>query len=299
MSRAVAERRTVRTVKESPRRPRRVRERVSDPIRALVGTFIAVLFSVPIYLVLVNVLKPNTEIFENPAALPQNPTLENFVAVLTRSDGLFWNGLVNSIQITVLTVFATIVLSSMLAYYIARSIGWVSRVIVLLVVVGMMIPGTAIIQPLIQILLSLGLIGSVAGLVVVSVAGSLPFAVLVFLGFIRSIPPELEQAAAVDGAGPIRTFWQIVFPLMRPSVATVLIFVAVGIWNDFLMPLIVLGPGSGTTVTVGIYRSVSKYAFNYGSVFAFMLLATIPILALFLFFQRYFVKGLMSGATKG
>lgn len=275
------------------------RESSSSPVRALIGTFVAVLFSVPIYLVIVNVFKPSTEIFANPAGLPQNPSLINFTNVLGRSDGLFWNGLINSIQITVLTVFATILLSSMLAYYLARSTGWVTQLIVVLVVIGMMIPGAVIIQPIIRILLSVGLIGSIAGLVFVSVAIAMPFAVLVFLGFIRSIPLELEQAAAVDGAGPVRTFWQIVFPLMRPSVATVLIFVAVGVWNDFITPLILLGPGSGTTVTVGIYRSVSKYVSDFGAVFAFMLLATIPILILFLFFQRYFVKGLMSGATKG
>lgn len=289
------------TVSEAaPRRRTRVsRENAANPIRALIGTFIAVLFSVPLYLVVVNVFKPSTEIFASPATLPQNPSLANFAAVLGRSDGLFWNGLVNSIQITVITVFATIILASMLAYYLARSTGWITQAIVVLVVIGMMIPGAVILQPIIQILLRMGLIGSIAGLVLVSVASSMPFAVLVFLGFIRSIPLELEQAAAVDGAGPIRTFWQIVFPLMRPSVATVLIFVAVAIWNDFITPLILLGPGSGTTVTVGIYRSVSKYVSDFGAVFAFMLLATIPILILFLFFQRYFVKGLMSGATKG
>ncbi|QIG41185.1 carbohydrate ABC transporter permease [Microbacterium sp. 4R-513] len=268
-------------------------------MRVLVGVLIALIFSVPIYLVVVNVLKPSSAIFSNPAALPAPPTLENFISVLSRSDGLFWNGLINSTQITVLSVFATIILASNCAYYLARNTGRVTQVIVVLIVVGMMIPGASIIQPIIQILLSAGLIGTIPGLIIVNVAGAMPFAILVFMGFVRSIPIELEQAAAVDGAGPFRIFWQIVFPLMRPAVATVLIFTAVGVWNDFIMPLIVLGPGSGTTVTVGLYRSVSQYTSDYGAVFAFMVLATIPILLLFLFFQRYFVKGLIAGATKG
>lgn len=282
-------------------RPRRRRERDNSvgPVRVLIATIAALIFSVPLYLVIVNVLKPSTEIFASPAALPQNPTLDNFAAVLTRSDGLFWNGLINSTQITVISVLVTILLGSMCAYYLARNTGRVTQIIVVLVVLGMMIPGAVIIQPIIQILLGAGLIGTIPGLILVNIASSLPFAILVFLGFVRSIPIELEQAASVDGAGPFRIFWQIVFPLMRPAAATVLIFVAVAVWNDFIMPLILLGPGNGTTITVGVYRSVSKYVADFGAVFAFMLLATIPILILFLFFQRYFVKGLMSGATKG
>lgn len=281
------------------RHARRDRENSVGPIRVIVGTVIALLFSVPLYLVIVNVFKPSNEIFQSPAALPANPTLENFASVMNRSDGLLWNGLINSTQITVFSVLITILLGSMCAYYLARNTGKVTQIVVVLVVLGMMIPGAVILQPIIQILLSAGLIGTIPGLVLVNIALSLPFAILVFLGFVRSIPIELEQAAAVDGAGPIRIFWQIVFPLMRPAAATVLIFIAVSVWNDFIMPLILLGPGNGTTVTVGVYRSVSKYVADYGAVFAFMLLATIPILVLFLFFQRYFVKGLMSGATKG
>lgn len=281
------------------RRPRRDRDNSVGPVRVLIGVVVALLFSVPIYLVLVNVFKPSEAIFASPAALPTNPTLDNFVAVLTRSDALFWNGLINSTQITVISVLATILLGSMCAYYLVRTTGRVTQIIVVLIVLGMMIPGAVIIQPIIQILLRVGLVGTIPGLILVNIAGSLPFAILVFMGFVRSIPIELEQAAAVDGAGPIRVYWQIVFPLMRPAAATVLIFVAVSVWNDFITPLLILGPGSGTTVTVGLYRSVSKYVSDYGAVFAFMLLATIPILVLFLFFQRYFVKGLMSGATKG
>ena len=280
-------------------RARRSRDNSVGPIRVILGVIIAVVFVFPIYLVLTNVFKPTGEIFESPASLPLPPTLANFDKVINRPDGLLWIGLANSLQITIISVVATIVLGSMLAYYLARTTGRVTQIIVGLIVVGMMIPGAVVIQPLIQILLSLGLIGSIAGLVLVNIAGSMPFAVLVFLGFVKSIPLELEQAAAVDGAGPLRIFWQIVFPLMRPAAATVLIFTAVGVWNDFIMPLIILGPGSGTTVTVGIYRSVSQFTSDFGAVFAFMVLATIPILALFLFFQRYFVKGLMSGATKG
>ncbi len=278
---------------------RRTHDNSVGPVRVILGVVVATIFCFPIYLVLVNVFKPSTEIFANPVGLPFSPTLENFQNVINRPDGLLWIGLANSIQITVISVVATIILGSMVAYYLARTTGRVTQIIVALILLGMMIPGAVILQPIVQILLNTGLIGSIVGLVLVNIAGGMPFAVIVFLGFVKGIPIELEQAAAVDGAGPLRIFWQIVFPLMRPAAATVLIFTAVGVWNDFIMPLIILGPGAGTTVTVGIYRSVSRYVSDFGAVFAFMVLATIPIFVLFLFFQRYFVKGLMSGATKG
>jgi raffinose/stachyose/melibiose transport system permease protein len=115
----------------------------------------------------------------------------------------------------------------------------------------------------------------------------------------RPTPGEGEEAAAVGGAGRATVFWRVVFPLLRPASASVLIFLGVWIWNDFLNPLIILGPGQGTTVTTGIYRSIGQYQADFGGVFAVMFLATLPVLIFYLFLQRHFVKGLTGGATKG
>ncbi len=104
---------------------------------------------------------------------------------------------------------------------------------------------------------------------------------------------ELEDAAAIDGATRTQVFWRIVFPLLRPATASVLIFLGVWIWNDFLDPLIILGPSQGTTITTGIYRAIGQYQADFGTVFALMFLATLPVL------QKHFVKGLTGGATKG
>jgi raffinose/stachyose/melibiose transport system permease protein len=123
--------------------------------------------------------------------------------------------------------------------------------------------------------------------------------VFVFSGFMRSIPVELEEAAAIDGAGRGRVFWRIVFPLLRPATASVLIFLGVWIWNAFLDPLIILGPSQGTTVTTGIYRAIGQYQADFGTVFALMFLATLPVLIFYLALQKHFVKGLTGGATKG
>jgi raffinose/stachyose/melibiose transport system permease protein len=140
---------------------------------------------------------------------------------------------------------------------------------------------------------------TIQGLVLFNVGYYVPFGVFVFTGFTRSIPVELEEAAAIDGAGRFRVFWRIVFPLLRPATASVLIFLGVWIWNDFIDPLVILGPGQGTTITTGIYRAIGQYQADFGTVFALMFLATLPVLIFYLALQKHFVKGLTGGATKG
>lgn len=118
--------------------------------------------------------------------------------------------------------------------------------------------------------------------------------------FIRGISSEIDEAAAIDGASKSRTFWVVIFPLLKPATASVLIFLTVWIWNDFLSPLIILGPLGGNTVITGLYYQVSsRQVSDYGSIFAYMLLASAPILVLFLFLQKQFISGLTAGATKG
>jgi raffinose/stachyose/melibiose transport system permease protein len=169
----------------------------------------------------------------------------------------------------------------------------------LLLLAGLMIPPQVILIPITDVLRAIGLMGTLKGLVLFNIGYYVPFGVFVFSGFVRTVPIELEEAAAVDGASRSQIFWRIVFPLLRPASASVMIFLAVWIWNDFIDPLIILGPGRGTTVTTGVYRAVGQYQTDFGSVFALMLLATLPMLVFYLSLQRHFVKGLTGGATKG
>ncbi|GAA2431366.1 carbohydrate ABC transporter permease [Actinomadura vinacea] len=261
---------------------------------------IAVAFFVPLYVACANVFKRGSEIGPHPAAPPVPPTLDNVQAVLTRPDRLFWVSLTNSVVVTALSVALLTVLSAMLGHYLVRARGrrW-PRALMLLLLAGLMIPPQVILLPITRVLETFHLMTTVQGLVLFNVGYYVPFGVFVFSGFMRTIPVELEQAAAIDGAGRWRVFWQVVFPLLRPATASVLIFLGVWIWNDFLNPLIILGPGQGTTVTTGIYRSIGQYQADFGSVFAMMFLATLPVLVFYLLLQRHFVKGLTGGATKG
>lgn len=281
------------------RRRRGVEASGAGPVHTGIALVVTAIFIYPIYLVLLNAFKTQDDIYRYPG-LPVLPlTVQNFVDVFTRPDALFWTGLINSVQITVIGTLVSTIIAAMMAHYMVRSTGWFAKSLWVVIPLGLMIPPATTLLPLLRMMRDFGLIGSVFGLIVLYVAGSLPFGVLVFTGFLRTIPKELEEAAAMDGAGPIRTFWSIVFPLLRPAGASVVIFVAVGLWNDFITPLIILGPANGSTVTVGMYRQISEHVSNYGAVFAYMVLATIPILVLFVFLQKYFVKGLLSGAAKG
>ncbi len=268
-------------------------------VRPLVATIISALFFVPLYLVLANAFKPGSRISSSPMALPWPPTLSNLKAVMTRPDHLFWVSLTNSLIITVVSVVVLTVLSAMLGHYLARSRGIWPRVLMLVLLAGLMIPPQVILIPISDVLRTFHLMTSVPGLVVFNVGYYVPFGVFVFSGFIRGIPLEVEEAAAIDGANRLQAFWKVVFPLLRPASASVLIFLGVWIWNDFIDPLIILGPSRGTTVTTGVYRAVGQYQTDFGSVFGLMLLATLPVLVFYLALQKHFVKGLTGGATKG
>lgn len=267
--------------------------------RPIAAIFVSALFFVPLYFVLANVFKRGDLISAEPAALPIPPTLDNIAAVVTRPDQLFWVSLTNSIVVTTLSVVILTVLSAMLGHYLARSRQRWTRILTLVLLSGLMIPPQVILIPISDVLNIAGLMTTLQGLVLFNVGYYVPFGVFVFAGFIRSVPVELEEAAILDGARRGQVFWRIVFPLLRPATASVMIFLGVWIWNDFIDPLIILGPSQGTTVTTGIYRSIGQYQADFGSVFALMFLATLPVLIFYLFLQKHFVKGLTGGASKG
>ncbi len=267
-------------------------------VRPVLAIALTAVFFFPIYIVVTGLLKPPGEIQSSPLGLPAPPTSQNLAAVLGREDGLFWSALLNSVQITVLSVVLLTLSSAMLAHYLVRSKARWTKPALLLLLSGLMIPPAVILQPVTQVLDSAGLMNTLAGVVLANVAYYLPFGVFVFSGFIGTVPVDIEEAAAIDGASRLRMFWQVVFPALRPASASVMIFLGVWVWNDFLSPLVILGPESGTTVTVGVYRSVGEYSTNFGTLYAFSFLASLPVLLFFIALQKRFVAGLTAGSVK-
>ncbi len=272
----------------------RRRSRLRD-LTALVAAFF---FLFPLYLVIVNSLKPEEDILSSPAAPPVIPTFENYLAVLTRPDGLVWEGLWNSSVITITSVVIAMLISAMFAFALWRASSLVQNVVYGILLAGLILPTVIILVPVFKVLQLIGLANSMPGLVLFMIGYYVPFGTFVFRAFLTTVPRELVDAAMVDGASAWTTFFRIVFPLMRPATASVIVIIATWVWNDFLNPLILLGPLSGTTITVGLYRSVGQYAVSFGELFAFMMAASLPIIVLYFLLQRQFVRGLTSGTVK-
>ena len=269
-------------------------------VRPIGTILVAMLFLLPIFIVLINSVKESSEILGDPAGIPTNPTLQNFSNALNPEKSDLLAGLQRSLVVTILSALLTCLLSAGLAYTLARSRTKSAKVFTWILLAGFMVPGQVLLVPLVEVLRRLHLLGTYTGLILANIGFFLPFGVFVFTRFIRGISRELDEAAAIDGASKSRTFWVIIFPLLRPATASVLIFLGVWIWNDFLAPLIILGPLTGQTVITGLFYQVSaRQVSDYGTIFAYMILASLPILVFFLALQKQFISGLTAGATKG
>ncbi|MFJ9241135.1 carbohydrate ABC transporter permease [Streptomyces sp. NPDC101776] len=267
--------------------------------RYAVAILVTAAYSLPLYLAIVNVFKKNSQITSDPMGLPGPFTLGNLISVFDSPDDDLVGTLVRTLVITAVSMAGVVLLGSMLGYYLGRHQGPIQRLMTMTLLLGLAVPFQVILIPVTQVLKPLHLLNTYAGLVIFNVGYYIPFAVLVFSRFVREIPRELDEAAALDGAGPVRVFTRIIFPLMHPAMASVAIFVSVWVWNDFVNPLILLGPETGTTIMTGIYRSLGQFNSDFGTTFAFMFVASLPLLILFLALQKRFVSGLASGATKG
>jgi len=268
-------------------------------LRVLIAAAVTLVFVAPIYLMLVNAFKPQEKILGNPVAPPLPPTLDNVTEALTRPDNLIPLGLRNSLVVAVVSVALLVPLGSAFSFYVSRRTGRTKAAVLLVLAAGLMVPPQVTLLPTIRILTWIGLDHSYPGLILANLGGGyLSFAVFVYVGFMRSVPDEIVQAARLDGASGLRIWWQIVMPLVRPATATVAIFLSLWIWNDFLNPLFILGPLQGQTITTGLYLTIGQYSVDYGQLFGIMFLAAILPVIGYLTVQKQFVAGLTSGATK-
>ncbi|MFF5289344.1 carbohydrate ABC transporter permease [Paractinoplanes globisporus] len=256
-------------------------------------------FVSPIYLTVVNAFKTQDQIIRSPSAPPVPPTTQNLTDALGRSDKIIQIGLANSAVTVLVSVLLIIPLGAAFSFWLTRRPARFRRIVLAVFAAGLMIPPAVVLLPTIRILTFLHLDHTYPGLILANVGGGyLSFAVFVYSGFLRSIPHEIVEAAEVDGAGRLRTWWTIVMPLLRPATATVAIFLSLWIWNDFMNPQFILGPLRGQTITTGLYLSLGQYTTNYAQLFGVMFLAAILPVAGYLALQKQFVAGLSTGATK-
>ena len=282
-----------RPVRQAPRALRR-------PARLALALLVILAFVSPIYLTVVNAFKTSAAITSSPASLPTHPTLRNLSAALSQPGHVLQLGLRNSLIVVVCSVALLIPLGSAFSFWISRKRTRTRAVIMAVFAAGLMIPPQITVLPIIKILGHIGLDHTYPGLILSNIGGGyLSFAVFVYVGFMRSIPAEVIEAARIDGAGSLRIWWKIIMPLVRPATATVGIFLSLWIWNDFLNPLLIIGPTTGQTVTVGLYDSVSSQVQpDYGLQFGFMFLAALIPVVGYLLAQKQFRAGLTAGSSR-
>ena len=273
--------------------------RVNGWRHAFLGA-LSLLLLVPFYIAVVNAFKPKDLILSDPLGIPFSElTFHAFVrSAITPSFNIF-KAYGTTALITVVSAFFIIVLSSMMSYVIARNRSRFLTGTYLLLLAGLMIPNQVILIPIVKVLSAMNLMFTPAGLILYNIGWYIPFTVFTYTGFIRTISRELDESAKIEGAGPFMIFWRVIFPLIRPATASVVIFLFLWIWNDFLNPLIILGSTRGYTVTTGLFRVIGQYSVNWDEVFALVVMASLPVLIMYLFMQRNFISGLTEGAIKG
>jgi raffinose/stachyose/melibiose transport system permease protein len=257
----------------------------------------ACFFFLPIYILITIALKPNTEIFRSPLSLPSHVTFHNFSAAWNGTDGSqgIAHALVVSLLITGGSILCLIVIGSLCAYVLGRRSGPLTTAMYVLFVVGLVLPFQLGIVPLYVAVHDLGLTGKIVGMIVLYTGLCMPVTVLLYTGFVRTLPREYEEAARVDGAKLLRVYFKIVFPLLRPVTGTVAIFTGLIIWNDFFTQLIFLSGSKNQTLPVTIYSYVGENLSQWNHIFAAVAVAVAPVIGFYILAQRQVIKGFASG----
>jgi raffinose/stachyose/melibiose transport system permease protein len=258
----------------------------------------AIVFLVPFAFILFTAAKTQTEAGELQFSLPTSwALLQNFRDALAARDYLLIIAFINSTVLTVASITILVVLAAMVAYVLQRRRSRWNGLVNFLVLSGLIIPPAVV--PTVWVLQELGLFKTLSGLILIEVAFGLSFCILLFRAFIATIPRDLDEAATIDGAGPTRLFFRIIFPLLRSVIVTVIVVQSVVIFNDFTNPLYFLPGDENATVQLTVFNFQSQYSTQYNLLFADILLITIPPLVMFLFLNRRIVEGMTAGAVKG
>ena len=274
----------------------------SHALMIIVLVLLFIIFIIPFILVLINVFKDKADIVSNPLALigAHGFTIKNFPEAMSKMN--FLNVFKNSLIITVLSTVLTILVAAMASFVIVRNGKWkFCSGLFALMIASMVIPFQVLMVPLVSVYGGIfGVLNHRITLILMHTGFSVSMATFMFHGAIHTnIPLELEEAALIDGCSRWQTFWKIVFPLLKPTVATVAIIDAMAFWNDYLLPSLVLTDKALYTIPIATQAFYGTYSTDIGLVMAALLLAMLPILILYLFLQKYIVAGVTAGAVKG
>ena len=275
-------------------------KRVGNNVIFFVLLALSVLFLVPIIIVIINSFKSRIYISSQPLKLPNAETfvaLENYINGVTSSD--FFSAFLRSLFITVVSVILIVLFASMAAWYIVRSNSKITKGIYYILVFSMIVPFQMVMYTMTYVTNRANL-DNLFGITFVYLGFGAGLSVFMLCGFIKSIPLEIEEAAMIDGASPIQAFFTVVFPMLKPTAITVAILNTMWIWNDYLLPYLVLGSDKKTIpVAIQLAMQGAYGSTDYGGFMAMLVLAIVPIIIFYVFCQKYIIKGVVAGAVKG
>ena len=277
----------------------KIKEKVNWPITILlIAGLITVVF--PLYMTIVIAFKQPSEMTNSISgilSLPKSWSLANFAEAMRVTD--FWRSLFNSVMITGITVVLSLVLHSMIGYAVARNKAknkWYNLVY-LYIVSGMFVPFAILMMPLVKQTAQMG-IANIVGVIICYVVFYMPMNLMLYSGYLTNIPIALEEAARVDGASTWKTYWSIIFPIMKPMHATVAVITALSVWNDVMTPLVIMSGSGLTTLPLAQLAFQTQFGTNYNLAFASYLLALLPILIFYIVCQKQILNGVVNGAVK-
>lgn len=276
-----------------------VKKKITQTVLYIVMALIALYTLFPVYFLFVNSFKGQKEIVASPISLPSSWNLSYLKSAAEQIK--LGESVVNTLVITVISVALIVLVSSLTAWMMVRNKTKASHVLFLCFTAAMLIPFQSVMYPLVSFMETLGL-KNTGGLILMYGGFGLSMTVFLYHGFFKSVPLSLEEAAVLDGANIFQMFFQVVFPLVKPITATVIITNAMWIWNDYLLPFLIIGNNDSKTLTLSLYYAKSlsgQYGNPWELIFPAVLICVVPILIVFIFLQRNIIEGIASGAVKG
>lgn len=274
------------------------KKRIGQIMIYIILLLVAIYTLFPVAFLIINAFKPQTEIVGSPLALPK---AWNFNYIVNAAAEIhFFKALGITFFVTVISVALLVIVSSMAAWVMVRNKNKLSNTLLLMFTAAMLIPFQAVMYPLLNLFEGIYL-KNITGLILMYGGFGLSLSVFLYHGFIKSVPASIEEAAVIDGANIFQLFFQIVFPLLKSTTATVIILNAMWIWNDYLLPFLVIGNGEARTLTLELYfakMTSGQYGNPWELIFPAVFVSIIPIIIVFLFLQKYIVKGVSDGAIK-
>ncbi|WP_019640679.1 carbohydrate ABC transporter permease [Paenibacillus fonticola] len=271
--------------------------RLGSSVITIVLSLFAIVSFFPLYVTVLNSFKTEKEMFSSILSLPSTLQIENYSQALQKTQLL--SSLGNTVIVSVLGIAGILLFAAMAGYKLSRTPGKLSNFIFFLFIASMLVPFHSIMIPLVKTTKTLSLQGSIYGLAVIYIGLGVNMAIFLFHGFVKSIPRELEESASMDGCGQFRTFTTIILPLLLPITVTVGILKFLWIWNDFLLPLLMIQDTNDYTLILSTNKLFGEYTKEWSLILAALVLTAIPVVIIYAIFQKFIVAGIAEGAVKG